>query len=118
MRRFLNALPKLALGVAVVVLLVTAIALRQGAGAAFDRRDAYAAQIQNGEHTLSVPSIAVEWRHEIAAQRMTARRDLLLSQVLLGTALFVLLAFAAPLLPGLVGRRRPDTAIPMRASAA
>ena len=117
MRHPLHALPRLALGAAAVILLVTALALRQGTGAAYDSRDAFAAQIQNGERTLSVPSIALEWRQEIAAQRMTARRDLLLSRVLLGTALFLFLAFAATLRPGLVGRPRPATAMPMSESA-
>ena len=112
MRDFLTTLPKLALGAAAVVLLVTTFTLRQGATAAFDRRDAFAAQVQNGDRTLSLPSVAAEWRQEIAAQRMTARRDLLLSRVLFATGLFVLLAFAASLRPGLVERSRVATEMP------
>jgi len=112
MRYLLTALPKLALGAAAVVLLVTTLALRQGATAAYDRRDAFAVQVQNGDRTLSVPSVAAEWRQEIAAQRMTAHRDLLLSRVLFGTGLFVLVAFAASLRPGLAERPRAATATP------
>ncbi len=114
MQHLLKALPKLALGAAAVVLLVTALTLQLGAGASYDRRDEFAAQIQNGERSLSVPSIAAEWRQEIAAQRATARRDLLLGRVLLGTALLVLIAFAATPRPGFVGR--PETASRMPTS--
>ena len=93
MRHILPALSKLALGAAAVVLLVATLTLRQGSTAAFDSRDAFAVQIQTGVRALSVPTIAAEWRQEIAAQRMTAQRDLLLSRVLCGTGLFVLIAF-------------------------
>jgi hypothetical protein len=111
MRHLLTALPKLALGAAAVVLLVTTLALRQGASAAYDRRDAFAAQVQNGDRTLSVPSVAAEWRQEIAAQRMTAHRDLLLSRLLFGTGLLVVVAFAASFRPSLGERPGPATAI-------
>jgi len=99
MRHMVQSLPRLALGAAAVALLATTLILRQGAAAAFDRREAFAAQIQSGERTLSVPSIAAEWRQEIAAQRVIARRDLLLSRVLLGAGIFVVIAFAVSLRP-------------------
>jgi hypothetical protein len=112
MRHLLPAFTKLALGAAAVVLLVSTFTLRQGTTAAFDRRDAFAAEIQTGDRTLSVPTIAAEWRQEIAAQRATARRDLLLSRVLFGTGLFVLVALAALLRPGQVERPRAAGGMP------
>lgn len=103
MRRLLNSLPKFALAAGALVLLLAAVVLRQGSGAAYERRDAFAAQVEahavGGEQTLSTSTVAREWRSEIAAQRMTARRDLVLSRLLLATGLLALVAFAVSLRP-------------------
>jgi hypothetical protein len=99
MRRLLNSLTKFPLAAAALVLLLSAVVLRQGTGAAYERRDAFAAQVEGGERTLSTSAVAREWRSEIAAQRNTARRDLVLSWLLLGTGLIALVAFAVSLRP-------------------
>jgi hypothetical protein len=99
MRRLLNTLPKFALAAIVLVLLLATVVLRQGSGAAYESRDAFAAQVEGGARTLSTSTIAREWRSEIAAQRMTARRDLVLSRLLLATGILALVAFAASLRP-------------------
>jgi hypothetical protein len=99
MRHLLNSLPKFALAAAALVLLLTAVVLRQGTGAAYESRDAFAAQVQSGERTLSTETIAKEWRSEIDAQRMKARRDVIVSRVLVATGLLALVAFAVSLLP-------------------
>jgi hypothetical protein len=99
MRSLLNSLPKFALAATVLVLLLTAAVLRQGSGAPYERRDAFAAQVEGGERTLSTLTVAREWRSEIAAQRMTAQRDLVLSRLLLATGILALIAFAVSLRP-------------------
>jgi len=111
MRRLLNSLPKFALAAAALVLLLAAVVLRQGTGAAFERRDALAAQVEAGEVTLSTSTVAKEWRSEIAAQRMTARRDLVVSRFLLATGILALVAFTVSL-------RRSPAAPPVRPNAA
>ena len=98
MRR-LNSLPKFVLAATALVLLLVAVVLRQGSGAAYESRDAFAAQVEGGERTLSTSTVAREWRSEIAAQRMTARRDLVLSRLLLATGILALVAFAVSLRP-------------------
>jgi hypothetical protein len=99
MRRLLNSLTKFPLAAAALVLLLSAVVLRQGSGAAYERRDAFAAQVEGGERTLSISTVAREWRSEIAAQRNTAQRDLALSWLLLATGLLALIAFAVSLRP-------------------
>jgi hypothetical protein len=99
MRRLLNSLPKFALAAAALVLLLAAVVLRLGSGAPYESRDAFAAQVEGGERTLSTSTVAREWRSEIAAQRMTARRDLVLSRFLLATGILALVAFAVSLRP-------------------
>jgi hypothetical protein len=98
MRR-LNSLPKFVLAASALVLLLAAFVLRQGSGAAYERRDAFAARVEGGERTLSTTTVAREWRSEIAAQRMTARRDLILSRLLLATGILALVALAVSLRP-------------------
>ena len=97
MRHLLNSLPKFALAAAALVLLLAAVVLREGTGAAFESRDAFAAQVEAGERTLSISTVAKEWRSEIAAQRFTARRDLVVSRFLLATGILALVAFAVSL---------------------
>jgi len=99
MRRLLNSLPKFALAAIALVLLLAAVVLRQGSGAAYDSRDAFAAQVEGAERTLSTSTVVKEWRSEIAAQRMTARRDLVLSRLLLATGILALIAFAVSIRP-------------------
>jgi CO/xanthine dehydrogenase Mo-binding subunit len=99
MRRLLTSLPKFVLAATALILLLAAVVLRQGSGATYESRDAFAAQVEGGERTLSTATIAREWRSEIAAQRMTARRDLGLSQLLLATGILALVAFAVSLRP-------------------
>ena len=99
MRRLPNSLTKFPLAAAALVLLLSAVVLRQGSGVAYERRDAFAAQVESGERTLSTSTVVREWRSEIAAQRMTARRDLVLSWLLLATGLLALVAFAVSLRP-------------------
>jgi hypothetical protein len=97
MRRLVNSLTKFPLAAAALVLLLSALVLRQGSGAAYERRDAFAAQVEGGERTLSTSTVAREWRSEIAAQRNTAQRDLALSWLLLATGILSLAAFAVSL---------------------
>ena len=97
MRRLLNSLPTCALAAAALVLLLAAVVLREGSGAAFESRDAFAAQVEAGERTFSIPTIAKEWRSEIAAQRMIARRDRIVSHVLLATGILALVALPVSL---------------------
>ena len=97
MRRLLNSLPKVALAAAALVLLLTAGVLLEGSRAAYDSRDAFAAQVERGERTLSISTVAKEWRSEIAAQQFKARRDVILARVLLATGALALVAFAVSL---------------------
>lgn len=68
-----------------LVLLGAGATLLHGTGAAFERRDAFAARVAGGTPALSPRRIAAEWRSEIAAQRHTARRDRALGVLLIGT---------------------------------
>jgi hypothetical protein len=111
MLRLLNSLPKFALAAVALVLLLAAVVLRQGSGAAYESRDAFAAQVEGAERTLSPSTIAREWRSEIATERMTAGRDLALSRLLLATGILALVAFAVSLRP-----TPPAPSVPTRAS--
>jgi hypothetical protein len=99
MWHLLNSLPKFVLAAVALVLLLTTVVLRQGSGAPYERRDAFAAQVEGGERTLSTQTVAREWRSEIATLRMTAQRDLALSRLLLATGILTLVAFAVSLRP-------------------
>jgi hypothetical protein len=112
MRRLLNSLTKFPLAAAALVLLLSAVVLRQGSGAAYERRDAFAAQVEGGERTLSTSTVAREWRSEIAAQRNTAQRDLALSWLLLATGILALAAFAVSLRPTPAAPSLPTNPVP------
>jgi hypothetical protein len=116
MRRLLNSLPKFVLAATALVLLLAAVVLRQGFGATYESRDAFAAQVEGGQRTLSTSTIAREWRSEIAAQRMTARRDLVLSRLLLATGILALVAFGVSLRPTPIAPSVPRrvTPVPIR----
>lgn len=96
MQRFIAALPKFVLALATLVLLGVGVALRPAtSAAAFERRDAFAGRIERGEQTLSTATIAKEWRTEIAAQRMIAGRDSILSWGLLAVGVLGLIGSVA-----------------------
>ena len=102
MRPFMASLPKFVLAVATLVLLGAGLALRLAGPAttsaeSYESRDAFAARIESGEQTLSTATIAKEWRSEIAAQRMTAKRDSILARVLLAVGVLALIASVASL---------------------
>lgn len=78
-----------AAGIAAIVLSATAWVLYSHASVAYDRRDAFAAQIAEGKTHLGTATLVAEWRSEIAAERAIARRDLALSRVLLATTLLL-----------------------------
>lgn len=96
MRPFIAALPKFVLALATLVLLGVGVALRPAtSAAAYERRDAFAGRIERGEQTLSTATIAKEWRTEIAAQRMIAERDSILSWGLLAVGVLGLIVSVA-----------------------
>jgi hypothetical protein len=114
--KLFNSLPKFVLAATAVVLLLAAVVLRLGSGAAYERRDAFAAQVEGGQRTLSTSTVAREWRSEIAAQRMTARRDLVVSRLLLATGILALVAFGVSLRPTPIVPSVPTrvTPVPLR----
>ena len=96
MRPFIAALPKIVLALATLALLGVGLFLRPAtSAAAIERRDAFAGEIERGEKTLSTATIAKEWRAEIAAQRMIAERDSILSWGLLAVGLLGLIVLVA-----------------------
>lgn len=80
-------LPRYVSVLVAVVLLVAGAMLLRGTGAAFERRDDFAAQVERGVVALRPGRIAAEWRSEIAAQQHTARRDRIIGVLLIGTGL-------------------------------
>jgi hypothetical protein len=114
--KLFNSLPKFVLAATAVVLLLVALVLRLGSGAAYESRDAFAAQVEGGQRTLSTATVAREWRSEIAAQRMTARRDVVLARLLLATGILALVAFAVSLRPTPAAPSVPTrvTPVPLR----
>ena len=116
MRRLLNSIPKFVLAATAVVLLLAAVVLRLGSGAAYESRDAFAAQVEGGPRTLSTSTVAREWRSEIAAQRMTAQRDVAVSRLLLATGILALVAFGVSLRPTPIAQSVPTrvTPVPLR----
>jgi hypothetical protein len=114
--KLFNSLPKFVLAATAVVLLLAAVVLRLGSGAAYESRDAFAAQVEGGQRTLSTSTVAREWRSEIAAQRMTAQRDVVLSRLLLATGILALVAFGVSLRPTPIAPSVPTrvTPVPLR----
>jgi hypothetical protein len=111
--KLFNSLPKFVLAATAVVLLLAAVVLRVGSGAAYDSRDAFAAQVEGGQRTLSTSTVAREWRSEIAAQRMTAQRDVVLSRLLLATGILALVAFGVSLRPISIAPSAPTRVTPV-----
>lgn len=117
--RPINTAPSAFFGVlATLVLLGAGLALLLPAtsSAAYERRDALAGRIERGEQTLGTAAIAKEWRFEIAAQRMIARRDSVLAWGLLAAGFLGLIASVASFRT--TAAARPDSALTAGGSSA
>jgi hypothetical protein len=89
----MSVLPRLALLVTSLVLLLSAVFLGTRPQPRFDARDAGVAKIERGEDHMPAPLMAHEWRTEIAAQQFILRQDRQVGGVLAGAGALALIGF-------------------------
>ena len=89
----MSVLPRLALLVTSLVLLLTAVFLGTRPQPRFDARDAGVAKIERGEAHMPAPLMAREWRAEIAAQRFILQQDRRVGGILAGAGALALIGF-------------------------
>lgn len=96
MRLFASGgLPRLALLLSAVVLLLAGGLLGLRPKPAFAGRDAFVASLERGERRLPQERMAHEWRGDIAAQERLLREDRWFGGVLAGTGLLALVGVIA-----------------------
>lgn len=89
----ISVLPRLALLVTSLVLLLAAVFLGTRPQPRFDARDAGVAKIERGEAHMPAPLMAHEWRTEIAAQQFILQQDRQVGGVLAGAGALALIGF-------------------------